>query len=106
MGPALVTRDEIPDPGDLDISLVLNGQTMQHSNTCHLIFPIPQIITYLSQIMTLEAGDVISTGTPAGVGVLRDPPVFLKSGDRVEVQLERVGTLVNPVSAQKPTAGQ
>jgi 2-keto-4-pentenoate hydratase/2-oxohepta-3-ene-1,7-dioic acid hydratase in catechol pathway len=99
MGPNLVTPDEIPDPGKLEITLVLNGITMQHSNTRHLIFSIPQIIAYLSQIMTLEAGDVISTGTPAGVGVLRKPPVFLKAGDRVEVHIEHVGVLVNSVSA-------
>ncbi len=77
MGPALVTCDEIPDPGRLDISLVLNGETMQHSNTGYMIFTIPEIIAYLSQIMTLEPGDVISTGTPGGVGILRDPPVLL-----------------------------
>jgi len=101
MGPAIVTKDEIPDPGNLDISLILNGQTMQHSNTCHMIFSIPKIIAYISQIMTLDVGDVISTGTPAGVGVLRDPPVFLQSGDSVEVHIERVGVLANPVAANK-----
>jgi acylpyruvate hydrolase len=73
--------------------------TMQHSNTCHLIFSVPQIIAYLSQIMSLEAGEVISTGTPAGVGVLRQPPVFLKAGDRVEIYIEHIGVLVNSVSA-------
>lgn len=99
MGPALVTCDEIPDPGRLDISLVLNGETMQHSNTGYMIFTIPEIIAYLSQIMTLEPGDVISTGTPGGVGILRDPPVLLKPGDRVEVHIEGVGVLSNPVSA-------
>jgi 2-keto-4-pentenoate hydratase/2-oxohepta-3-ene-1,7-dioic acid hydratase in catechol pathway len=97
MGPVLVTRDEIPHPDQLDIALVLNGQTMQHSNTAHLIFSIPQIIVYLSQFMTLEAGDVISTGTPGGVGALRTPPVFLKAGDQVKVVIEQIGELINPV---------
>ncbi|WP_201785942.1 fumarylacetoacetate hydrolase family protein [Longilinea arvoryzae] len=100
MGPALVTSDEISDPGTLEISLALNGQTMQHSNTSHLIFSIPQIIVYLSQIMTLEVGDVLSTGTPGGVGALRNPPVFLKAGDQVEVRIEGVGILYNPVSVE------
>ncbi len=98
MGPVLVTSDEIEDPGNLDISLILNSQIMQQSNTSHLIFPISQIIAYLSQIMTLEPGDVISTGTPAGIGILRDPPVLLKAGDKVEVHIEGLGVLTNPVA--------
>lgn len=100
MGPALVTSDEIPDPGSLEISLTLNGQELQHSNTRHLIFSIPYIIAYLSQVLTLEPGDVISTGTPAGVGVARKPPVFLKPGDEVSVHIEKIGVLTNQVAAE------
>lgn len=98
MGPCLVTLDEIKDIGNLEISLDLNGQTMQKSNTKNLIFSVPEIVSGLSEIMTLEVGDVISTGTPGGVGVLQNPPIFLKEGDLVEVKLEGVGKLANRVS--------
>ena len=97
LGPTLVTRDEIPDPGDLDISFRLNGQTMQDSNTRNLIFGVPTLISFLSQGMTLEPGDVIATGTPAGVGLNRVPPAFLKPGDVMEVEIEGLGILENPV---------
>ena len=80
IGPYLVTSDEISDPHDLNISLTLNGQTMQTSNTSNLIFKIPFLISYLSQTMTLLPGDIISTGTPGGVGVFRNPPIFPQSG--------------------------
>lgn len=98
MGPCLVTMDEIDDIGNLDISLVLNSQIMQKSNTKNLIFSVQEIVSYLSEIMTLEVGDVISTGTPGGVGALQNPPVFLKEGDIVEVYVEGVGRLINVVS--------
>lgn len=98
MGPVLVTQNEIPDPHTLEISSSLNGFEMQHSNTKHLIFTVPFLIEYISAIMTLEPGDIISTGTPGGVGVFRDPPIFLKSGDRVEISVEKIGTLCNPVN--------
>lgn len=97
MGPYLVTRDEISDPHNLDVRLVLNGQTMQHSNTNNLIFNVPYLISHISKIMTLYPGDVISTGTPAGVGVFRKPPVFLKPGDAMETTVEGIGTLRNGV---------
>ena len=97
IGPCLVTADEIADPHDLDISLTLNGQTMQQSNTSNLIFKIPFLIAYLSQTMTLLPGDILSTGTPGGVGVFRDPPIFLKSGDTVSVTISGLGTLTNTV---------
>ncbi len=100
MGPALVTLDEVGDPGDLDIAFCLNGQTMQNSNTRNLIFGIPRVISYLSQGITLEPGDVIATGTPAGVGMNRNPPAYLKPGDVMEVQVERLGILRNPVVAE------
>ena len=96
-GPWIVTADEVPDPHNLGISLTLNGQTMQDSNTSNLIFKVPYLISYLSQSMTWEVGDLISTGTPPGVGVFRKPPVFLKPGDSVSVTVEQLGTLTNPV---------
>ncbi len=98
-GPELVTADEIPDPGNLRIALRLNGATMQDSNTNQLIFPIAELIAYVSRVCTLVPGDVIFTGTPSGVGFARKPPVFLKEGDVVEVEIEHVGTLRNPVKA-------
>ena len=96
-GPWIVTRDEIPEPHGLGISLTLNGQTMQNSNTNDLIFKIPYLVSYLSQSLTWEAGDILSTGTPGGVGNYRQPQVFLKPGDSVSVTLERIGVLANRV---------
>jgi 2-keto-4-pentenoate hydratase/2-oxohepta-3-ene-1,7-dioic acid hydratase in catechol pathway len=100
-GPELVTADEIDDPGSLDIRLRLNGQCMQDSNTRQLIFPIDQLIAYLSCVCTLQPGDVIFTGTPPGVGMARKPPVFLQPGDTVEVEIEGIGTLRNPVAVAR-----
>ena len=99
MGPWIVTRDEIPDPHRLAIKLVLNGKKMQDSNTDQLIFGVPALIEFLSETITLEPGDVIATGTPAGVGFARKPPVFLRPGDKMEVQIEGIGTLNNPIAA-------
>ena len=96
-GPWIVTPDEIPDPHNLRISLTLNGETMQDSNTSHLIFKVPFLISYLSQSVTWEVGDLISTGTPPGVGFARKPPVFMHAGDTVSVSVEGIGTLTNPV---------
>jgi 2-keto-4-pentenoate hydratase/2-oxohepta-3-ene-1,7-dioic acid hydratase in catechol pathway len=98
MGPYLVTADEIRDPHKLDISLTLNGQVLQNSNTKHLIFRIPDLIQHLSSVFTLEPGDVISTGTPAGVGFARKPPIYLKKGDTVVVKVQGLGELSNPVT--------
>ncbi len=100
MGPCIVTTDEIPEPSHLDLSLAVNGEERQHSNTCQLIFSIPFLIAYLSEAMTLEPGDMISTGTPSGLGSQRNPPVFLKPGDKVVVRIERIGELVNPIVAE------
>lgn len=100
MGPHLVTADEVPDPGNLSIQLRLNGQVMQNSNTREFIFPVPVLIAHLSKIMTLEPGDLIFTGTPPGVGAARKPPVWLKDGDEVEIEIEGLGVLKNPVVAQ------
>ena len=97
MGQTIVTRDDIPDPHKLSIKLVLNGQTMQDSNTDQLIFGVPRLIEFLSESITLEPGDVIATGTPPGVGFARNPPVFLKAGDQMEVLIEGMGGLGNPV---------
>lgn len=96
-GPWLVTPDEIPDPHALDIELRLNGELRQRSNTSDLIFKIPQLLEFISQDLTLRPGDIISTGTPSGVGVFMNPPVFLRAGDRLEITLARIGTLRNSV---------
>jgi 2-keto-4-pentenoate hydratase/2-oxohepta-3-ene-1,7-dioic acid hydratase in catechol pathway len=96
-GPVLVTADEVPDPHRLGIRLRLNGQTMQDSNTRQMIFPVGGVLAYLSQVFTLEPGDLIFTGTPSGVGFARKPPVFLKAGDVVEVEIDGLGVLRNPV---------
>jgi 2-keto-4-pentenoate hydratase/2-oxohepta-3-ene-1,7-dioic acid hydratase in catechol pathway len=97
-GPWLVTEDEIPDPHGLEIKLILNGQTLQHGNTRDLIFSIPMIISYVSAFVPLRAGDVIATGTPAGVGFSRKPPIFMKAGDVCEVHIEKIGVLRNPIA--------
>jgi 2-keto-4-pentenoate hydratase/2-oxohepta-3-ene-1,7-dioic acid hydratase in catechol pathway len=97
MGPKIITADAVPDPHKLSIKLRLNGKTMQDSNTDQLIFGVPELIAFLSETITLEPGDVIATGTPPGVGFARKPPVFLKAGDEMEVEIEGVGMLNNPV---------
>ena len=99
MGQRIVTTDTITDPHKLSIKLILNGQTMQDSNTDQLIFGVPELIEFLTESITLEPGDVIATGTPPGVGFARKPPVFLKPGDEMEVQIEGIGSLGNPVVA-------
>jgi len=99
MGQTIVTTDEIPDPQRLSIKLVLNGQTMQDSNTKQLIFGVPQLIEFITESITLEPGDVIATGTPSGVGFARKPPVFLRPGDVMQVQIEVIGELGNPIVA-------
>jgi 2-keto-4-pentenoate hydratase/2-oxohepta-3-ene-1,7-dioic acid hydratase in catechol pathway len=100
MGPWIVTADSIPDPHDLDIRLEINGETLQDSNTRELIFKIPDLIAFLSSVFTLEPGDIVSTGTPAGVGVARKPPRFLQPGDDVAVKIPAIGELRNPVVAE------
>jgi 2-keto-4-pentenoate hydratase/2-oxohepta-3-ene-1,7-dioic acid hydratase in catechol pathway len=100
MGPVLVTADEEIDPHNLPIRCVVNGETLQNSNTSQFIFNIPQAIEYLTHFMTLEPGDVVFTGTPPGVGFARKPPVFLKDGDIAEIQIDGIGVLRNPVKAE------
>ncbi|MFL5240587.1 MAG: fumarylacetoacetate hydrolase family protein [Gemmataceae bacterium] len=97
IGPALVTADEVPDPHNLPIRLRLNGKIMQDSNTREMIFDVKTILAHLSKIFTLHPGDLVFTGTPPGVGMVRKPPVYLKAGDVVEVEIEGLGILRNPV---------
>jgi acylpyruvate hydrolase len=97
-GPCLVTPDEIDDPHALEIACRVNGETRQRSNTRELIFRIDALIEFITQVITLEPGDIISTGTPGGVGVYREPQIFLKPGDVVEVDIERIGVLRNTCS--------
>lgn len=99
IGPALVTTDDIPDPQNLSIQFRLNGQTMQNGTTSKMIFSVAELIAYLSQVMTLEPGDLIFTGTPPGVGMARNPPIFLKDGDVCEVEVEKIGILKNVCKA-------
>jgi 2-keto-4-pentenoate hydratase/2-oxohepta-3-ene-1,7-dioic acid hydratase in catechol pathway len=101
MGQTIVTTDVIADPHKLSIRLTLNGEVMQDSNTDQLIFDVPQLIEFISGSTTLEPGDVIATGTPPGVGFARNPPVFLKPGDEMEVLIEGIGGLGNPVVAEQ-----
>ncbi len=99
MGPCIVTADELPDAGDLALTLRVNGETMQDSRTRDLIFDIPAIIEVLSAGQTVEAGDIVSTGTPSGVGMGLDPQRWLQPGDVVEAEIERIGVLRNTVVA-------
>jgi len=100
-GPYLVTKDEAPDPQNLSIRLTLNGEVRQSSNTANMVFSVAFLVSYISKVCTLLPGDMISTGTPGGVGVFRDPPVFLKEGDVVSIEIGKLGTLTNPVVEEK-----
>jgi 2-keto-4-pentenoate hydratase/2-oxohepta-3-ene-1,7-dioic acid hydratase in catechol pathway len=100
VGPRLVPREEIDDPQSLAIRCTVNGQVLQDSSTARMIFSVAEIIAYVSRVITLEPGDLIATGTPAGVGVFRDPKVLLKDGDEVTVEVEGLGTLTNPVQQE------
>ena len=97
LGPLVVDAGEIPDPQNLPIRSVLNGQTMQSSNTRDMIFPVAELIAFISRDTTLLPGTVILTGTPEGVGFARKPPVYLADGDTIEVTIDGIGTLSNPV---------
>lgn len=99
-GPWLTTADEIADPHNLDIRMEINGETLQSSNTKNLIFGIPKLVEYLSSVFTLEPGDVITTGTPAGVGFAHKPPRWLRPGDETVVTVQGLGSLRNPVVAE------
>jgi 2-keto-4-pentenoate hydratase/2-oxohepta-3-ene-1,7-dioic acid hydratase in catechol pathway len=99
MGPCIATRDEIADPGNVRIQTRLNGQVMQDANTDDLVFSVPQLIEYYSQFYLFRPGDVITTGSPSGVGFGRNPKVFMKPGDVVEVEVQQIGVLRNPIKA-------
>lgn len=99
IGPAIVTADALPDPGHVRLTTRVNGVTMQDSSTADWLFPLPRLIAWLSQFMPLEAGDLIATGTPPGVGVFRNPQVFLVPGDIVEVRAEGIGVIRTPILA-------
>lgn len=100
VGPFLVTLDEVPRIDNLAISLKLNGQTMQQSRTNQFLFSLPRILHYVSTVVTLKPGDLIFTGTPSGVGMARNPPVWLKPGDHIEAIIEGVGALINSVTSE------
>jgi 2-keto-4-pentenoate hydratase/2-oxohepta-3-ene-1,7-dioic acid hydratase in catechol pathway len=100
LGPVLLTRDSVRDPGLLRLKTTLNGQTMQQACTSDMVFSVPFLISYVSALATLEPGDLLLTGTPAGIGCNRKPPVFLKPGDEVSVQIEGIGTLTNRTVAE------
>jgi 2-keto-4-pentenoate hydratase/2-oxohepta-3-ene-1,7-dioic acid hydratase in catechol pathway len=102
-GPWIVTADEIPDPQDLAIRLRLNGEELQSSSTAQMLFGVAELIAFISRTMALDPGDLIATGTPPGVGFARTPPVWLRDGDLVEVDIEGIGTLSNPVVAGGPS---
>jgi 2-keto-4-pentenoate hydratase/2-oxohepta-3-ene-1,7-dioic acid hydratase in catechol pathway len=110
LGPWVVTADEIPDPHGLEIRCRVNGTVMQESRTSEMIFKLPQLLSYLSRHFTLHPGDVVLTGTPHGVGAFREPSVYLRDGDEVSVEIERIGALVNPCRTlsrdPKPGLGQ
>jgi 2-keto-4-pentenoate hydratase/2-oxohepta-3-ene-1,7-dioic acid hydratase in catechol pathway len=100
VGPELVPAERIPDPQALAIRCIVNGEALQDSSTAQMIFSVAEIIAYTSKVITLEPGDLIATGTPAGVGVFRDPKVLLSDGDVVSVEIEGVGTLTNPFTKE------
>jgi 2-keto-4-pentenoate hydratase/2-oxohepta-3-ene-1,7-dioic acid hydratase in catechol pathway len=100
LGPCIVTTDELTRPDNLKLRSFVNGKLMQDGTTADWVFPLPILLSRLSQVMTLEPGDIVSTGTPAGVGVFRKPPVFLKPGDLVRLEIEGIGVLENPVVAE------
>ncbi|MEO1234365.1 MAG: fumarylacetoacetate hydrolase family protein, partial [Myxococcota bacterium] len=97
-GPWMVTPDEIPDPSQLELTTRLDGEVLQHAFTRDLVFDIPQLIEYITTFTTLEPGDVIATGTPGGVGDKREPPVYMRPGQTLEIEISGVGTLVHPIA--------
>ena len=100
VGPVLVPAAEVPDPQALDIRALVNGEALQDSSTSNMIFSVAEIVAHVSQAITLEPGDLIATGTPAGVGAFRDPQVWLEPGDEVTIEIEDLGALTNPVRAE------
>jgi 2-keto-4-pentenoate hydratase/2-oxohepta-3-ene-1,7-dioic acid hydratase in catechol pathway len=98
MGPWLVTRDEIPDPQQLEVFCWLNGTQMQHGHTADMLFPVATLIAYVSRFMTLEPGDIIGTGTPAGIGAFRQPPVYLQPGDELRLEVSQIGAMTHRIT--------
>jgi len=96
-GPCIVTRDELPDPGAMKLVTRLNGEVVQEARTDDLLFGVPELIEYISTVWPLRVGDVVATGTTGGVGAARKPPLWMKGGDRVEVEISGIGTLGNPI---------
>ncbi|MCY3976758.1 MAG: fumarylacetoacetate hydrolase family protein [Chloroflexi bacterium] len=103
MGPALVTADEVGDPHELAIRLWIGDEALQDSNTSQLIFSVPKLVADISEVMTLEPGDIVSTGTPPGVGAARRPPRFLRAGETCNIEIEKLGILSNPIVAEART---
>jgi acylpyruvate hydrolase len=101
LGPALLTTDEVSNPGMLRLKTMVNGQTVQDAHVSDMVFPVPFLISYISSLATLEPGDIILTGTPAGIGCNRNPQVFLQPGDQVSVEIDGIGKLTNPVVAEE-----
>ena len=99
VGPRLVPRDDIRDPQALGIRAILNGETVQDSSTSNMVFGVAEVIAYVTRTITLEPGDLIATGTPAGVGAFRKPPIFMQPGDEITIEIEGLGSLTNPVVA-------
>src|SRR5262249_47710529 len=99
MGPVVATKDEVPDPGNVNIKTWLNGRLMQSANTDDLVFSVPELIEYYSQFYLFAPGDIITTGSPSGVGYGRHPRIFMKPGDVIEVEVQGIGTLRNPIQA-------
>lgn len=104
-GPAVVSLDEVGELGTLRLRTMLNGDVMQNASISEMIHSVPETVSFLSALMTLKPGDIIATGTPQGVGFRRDPPVFMKAGDVVKVEIDRIGALVNDVALESPNAG-
>ena len=99
VGPRLMPRDEVPDPQALGIRAILNGETVQESTTANMVFGVAEVIAYVTRTVTLEPGDLIATGTPAGVGAFRKPPLFMHPGDEITIEIDGIGSLTNPVAA-------
>ena len=104
LGPFLATRDEVPDPGNLAMWLKVNGELRQSSSTANMLFDVPTLVSYVSEFMTLLPGDIISTGTPAGVGLGMNPPLYLKPGDVVDLGIDRLGVSRQTVVAWHPAS--
>jgi 2-keto-4-pentenoate hydratase/2-oxohepta-3-ene-1,7-dioic acid hydratase in catechol pathway len=100
VGPRLVATDEVSDPQRLRIRCLVNGEALQDSSTEHMVFSVAELVAFISEAITLEPGDLIATGTPAGVGFTRKPPIFLRPGDEVTVDIEGIGALTNPVARE------